>query len=105
MFSSSNYLKNARFSKTCVLFDFLWKLVSGKELVIETLKIYIGHANCRFCLILTKTEFDRHNGKKKLLEKNFTKIRPVGAEIFREDRRTDVTTLRVVLRYCIANGA
>jgi hypothetical protein len=47
-FSSSNCLKMARFSKTCVLYDFLWKLVSSKETVIETLKIYNGHVNCRF---------------------------------------------------------
>jgi hypothetical protein len=37
---------------------------------------------------------------RKMLLSNFMKIRPVRAELFRADRRTDMTKLRVIFRNC-----
>lgn len=71
MFSSNTYLKLLDFLKHVLdkkksvsdfLYDILWKFFSTKESTIETLKIYIGHTNCSFCLIVTKIEFDRQTG-------------------------------------------
>jgi hypothetical protein len=44
-----------------------------------------------------KLEFSRQFAKNPQIL-NFMKIRPVGAELFREERRTDMTKLIVALR-------
>jgi hypothetical protein len=42
-----------------------------------------------------KTDFTERFSKKKKRYSNFTKIRPVGADLFRADGRTDMTKLIV----------
>jgi len=42
-----------------------------------------------FCLILMKLEFSRQIPEKNTQTSNFMKIRPVGAELFHVDRRTE----------------
>ena len=62
--------------------------------------MYIGsHVKCRYsCQILKKLDFCRQ-----ILENPqisyLVKIRPVGAELFHADRRTDMTKLIVAFRY------
>jgi hypothetical protein len=58
------------------------------------------------CHILMKLEFSQQSFKNNLIS-NFTKIRPVGAELFHADRRTDMTKLRVafaILRTRLKTG-
>jgi len=45
-----------------------------------------------------KLEYSQQNFEKYSKISNFTKILPVGAELFRADRRTDVTKLIVAFR-------
>ena len=45
-----------------------------------------------------KLEFSRQIFEKNTEISNFTKIRPVGAELFRADVRTDMTNLIVAFR-------
>jgi hypothetical protein len=45
-----------------------------------------------------KLEFSQHNFRKIAQISNFMKTRPVGAELFHADERTDMTKLRVAFR-------
>ena len=62
--------------------------------------MYIGcHVKCRYYgQILMELEFSRHISEKKTQIPNFTKIRPVGAELFHAERWTDMKRLIVAFR-------
>ena len=62
--------------------------------------MYIGlHVKCRYsCQIVMKLEIARQIFGKKIQIPNFMEIRPVGAELFHADRRTDMKRLIVAFR-------
>jgi len=65
-----------------------------------TINVYLSSPNIPVILVrfyCNLNSFGTFSKKKKKLISNFMKIRPVGAELFRADGRTDVTKLTVVL--------
>jgi len=62
--------------------------------------IYIFGVSVRYVAVLTKHEFGIKNvrSKRQFQVQNRTKLRPVGAELYHEDRKTDLNMQRFVLR-------
>jgi hypothetical protein len=60
--------------------------------------IYVFIVIVRYVAVLTKHEFGIKNVCSKESSKYKTELRPVGAELYQLDRKTDLTMQRVVLR-------
>ena len=56
------------------------------------------------CPIFMKLEFSLDSFSKNTNISDFMKIRPVGTELFHEDRRVDLTRVIAILRNCSAKA-
>ena len=87
------------------MFLYSLKLLSEIFLILRRIKrdmiINVHTSSCKVPVILVRF-YSNSNFRKRLSKStqtsNFMKIRPVGAELFRADRRTDMATITVAFR-------